>query len=135
MGRSPNFVFNRDVEFPVHRDTAPIISELVPGQQVRLAVDNFFTSSEDDPYVPHFVTRTVSTYNFTPSPVEGVVLVVDNIDCDENFVSRGLRCIAFRDPMIPKHEHIYAWVVTTDGYVRETEHYGISGFISSIVLV
>lgn len=126
MGRSFDFDFDQDVTSPGNLTTSGALSQLTEGQLVELVIG---PNTKPMP-----VCRTPSTYYYEPSSTN-VRLIVDHINYDENFSRLGLRCIVFRDPSIPLDEHIYSWCVTTDGYERETEHYGISGEVLSVKVV
>lgn len=125
MGRSP--FFNVDfVNIPVEKPAcAAILGTLQPGQHVRFTY-NANAECNQRAY------RTVSSYGLDTSSITADVLVVDEIDKDSSLNKLGLRALAFREPWIPKNKHIYTWYVTTDGYVRECEHYGIMMMLSSV---
>jgi hypothetical protein len=81
------------------------------------------------------VHRTPSTYRCATSPIDAQELVVDEIDIDSSLNKHGVRALALRDPSIPKEAHMYAWFVTTDGYVRECEHYGIMCMLATVEVI
>ncbi len=122
MGRSPTFSFSRDVVFPKPSPSSTKISQLVVGQQIKLTTKRF---------KPFIVCRSASTYRLATSSVHSV-LVVDSIDYDAEFHSNGIRCIVLRNPSVPLDGHIYTWVLTTDGYIRESEHFGIDLVVTDI---
>ena len=124
MGRS--FSFNVDsVEFPAEKPAcAAQLETLQPGQRVRITCDHDAPASQR-------VHRSPSSYGCTTSSFTRD-LVVDDINVDPALNKHGVRAIAFRNPTIPKDEHFYTWYVTTDGYVRECEHYGIMKVIASV---
>ena len=80
--------------------------------------------------------RCPSNYGYQESLImHNIVYVVDNDNCDTTlFAKTDLRAIALRDTTIPKDDHIATWVITTDGYVRNNEDYGIIGYIDSITI-
>ena len=82
------------------------------------------------------LARCPSNYGYEESSIDSSKLyVVDNENCDPTlFAKTGLRAIALRDLSIPENNHIATWLVTTDGYVRENEEYGIIGYITSIAI-
>jgi len=127
MGRSLNFNFSKDVESPGNLTTSQELSKLVVGQIVELKIGSHMQQIRK-------VCRSVSTYCYEPSSTN-VRLIVDNIDYCENFHQLQLRCIVFRDINILPDDHIYSWCVTTDGYERETENYGISGEVLSVNVI
>jgi len=124
MGRSFYFDFCRDVLFPSKLSSSDDLSRLTVGQIVELDIR--------PNTAPRPVCRCVSTYGATPSSHHSSQLIVENCDYYKDFNEHGIRCIVFRDVTIPKEEHIYAWCVTTDGYVREIEHFGISGEVVNV---
>lgn len=126
MGRSFDFDFDKDVKFPCILPSSDILSKLVKGQLVTLTIG---PKTKDVS-----LCRSVSTYYYQSSSTK-VVLVVDDIDYCKEFNKYNFRCIVFRDPKIAPENHIYAWCVTTDGFERETEHYGISGEILDVNIV
>jgi len=126
MVRSFDFDFDQDVTSPGNLTTSGALSQLTEGQLVELVIG---PNTKPMP-----VCRTVSTYYYEPSSTN-VRLIVDHINYDKKFGRLGLRCIVFRDPRISLENHIYSWCVTTDGYERETEHYGISGEVLSVKVV
>ena len=128
MGRSPFFNVDK-VEYPAEKPAcAAILATLQPGQCVRL------TPVMESPY-SNRVHRTPSTYRRVTSPIDAQELIVDEIDIDSSLNKHGVRALALRDPSIPKEAHMYAWFVTTDGYVRECEHYDIIGILETIELL
>lgn len=126
MGRSFAFDFDQDVTSPGRLSSSDALSQLVEGQLVELDIG--------PKTQPMPVCRTPSIYYCTPSD-NTVRLLVECIDYCKDFNRLGLRCIVFRDPTVPPESHIYSWCVTTDGYERETEHYGISGEVLSVKVV
>ena len=125
MGRSPFFNVD-EIDIPVEKPAcAAILETLQPGQLVCITYDANAECNQR-------VYRTVSSYGLDTSSITAEVLVVDEINIDASLNKLGIRALAFRDPEIPKNEHIYTWYVTTDGYVRECEHYGIMMMLSSV---
>lgn len=82
------------------------------------------------------VPRCPSNYGYEESSIDpSIKYVVDNENCDPTlFAKTGLRAISLRDVSIPEDNHIATWLITTDGYVRENEEYGIIGYITSIAI-
>lgn len=126
MGRSP--FFNIDsIELPEEKPACTAILEtLQPGQRVRVTCD-----------VRHIARahRSPSNYGYATSSYNDTELIVDSIDIDPVLNKSGIRAIALREPSISKDNHIYTWYITTDGYVRECEHYGIMQVLESVVVV
>jgi hypothetical protein len=128
MGRSP--FFNIDtVEFPDDKPACSAVLEtLQVGQCVRITCDN------ESPYSMR-VHRTPSNYGCVTSSYNDVDLIVDNINVDPALNTHGVRAIAFREASISEDGHYYTWYVTTDGYVREREHYGIIQMLVTVKLL
>lgn len=126
MGRSP-FFNCRKIEFPERLSIADKLSKLAKGDYVWITVGS---CSEQRP-----VGRTPSTYGLKTSSYDAK-LVVDSVDyCSGFFDEFKEKCIVFREPQIPIDDHIYDWCVTTDGYEREPEHFGITGEVIDIQVV
>ncbi len=128
MGRSPLFNIDNIEVPPHHTDSSEIIKTLQPGQRVKLSI------ATPLPY-GNYVCRSPSTYGKSTSSINMIELVVDNIDIDLDLTKHGIKTLALRDPMILKEDHMYTWYVTTDGYVRESEHYGIIYKIVSVIVI
>lgn len=126
MGRSPFFNVD-DVELPAEKPACSAILEtLQPGQRVTLYINLD---------VPGRVHRTPSTYGHNTSSYHAVELIVDDINYDASLNKHGIRTIAFREPQLEHDTHMYTWVVTTDGYVRECEHFGIMHELETVDLL
>jgi hypothetical protein len=112
-------------------DSIPFLKEgsTVLNLLMRLGVVN-------DEFTLPLLRRCPSNYGFEESNIaSNIIYIVDNDNCDTTlFAETGLRAIALRDTTIPKDEHIATWVITTDGYVRNNEDYGIIGYIDSITV-
>lgn len=125
MGASPFFNAATEVKLIDQADQpecADILKTLKKGDRVRVKCTKLR------------VTRTASTYGQKMSSVDGE-LVVDNIDAASVLNQHGLRAIALRNPAISEDEHINAWYITTDGCVRESEHYGIMHMITDVEVI
>lgn len=126
MGRSP-FFNPGQINFPKSLPVSDKLSKLVKGDYVWLMIG---MNSK-----PMSVCRTVSTYSYLTSSTN-IRLIVDSINYEKNiFDGTEVRCIVFRDPDIPPDNHMYSWCITTDGYMRETEHFGISEEVIDIRVV
>lgn len=127
MGRSPFFKID-SIELPEEKPAcAAILEALQPGQRVRI------TCSEDKEY--HVgVHRTPSNYGYATSSYYDTDLIVDSINVDSALNKLGIRAIALREPDISESDHFYTWYITTDGYVRECEHYGIMHVLETVVV-
>lgn len=129
MGRSPLFTFDK-VEFPLEKPAcAAELETLRVGQRVRITCDD-----SESKYNTR-VHRTPSTYGCESSHYHNTELIVDNINVEPDLNKYGVRAIAFRDPSISKDNHIYTWYVTTDGYVRESEHFCITEILMTVELL
>jgi len=117
MGRSPFFSI-KDIYRP-SSDTFPEIMALQVGQKVSINVESI-------PSQEFGIHRSISLYKYIPSTVSSQIeYVVESIDYVPRLSEIGLTAFALRDPRIPSSEHITGWVITSDGYVRETEHFSI----------
>ncbi len=124
MGRSPFFSFSK-VAFPAERpESAATLETLQKGQRVRIRVQQSSRAH-----------RSPSNYGYATSSLYAPELIVDHIDIEPELAAYGVRAIAFRDARISGADHKYIWYVTTDGYVRECEHFGIMHMIESIELL
>lgn len=130
MGRSPFFTIHQIVRPPVEQTDENLkiiqtLSTLVEGQHVR------FTCERIDN-----LTRTISVYEYTPSPIsKHIVYDVVSTNLQPELADINLNAIALKDPAINSSQHIIGWVITSDGYIRETEGYGINYRLKSIEIV
>jgi hypothetical protein len=113
---------------------------LAVGQHVKIVFKNVNIVNKDDKdeedeeyFFP--LCRTPSTYgyhtsNFSTKNAVPTEFVVDSIDYESYFFQeKNVRCIALRNPNIPEDSHFYDYVLTTDGYVRECECFGLTGMV------
>ncbi len=113
----PFISFIDSVEFPkAIPEVAKKLEQLREGQHIRIKFKR---------PTPLRIYKSVSTYNYQTSSIACNHLVVDNINYNEWFNKYGLRGIVFRDVTIPEDNHMYNWFITTDGYIREVEWYGL----------
>jgi hypothetical protein len=127
MGRSPDFsLFS--IEQPQHVPSATILEQLKVDEQVQI------TFSE--PYADHEqrIFRAVSVYYCEPSHLsKHNTYRVTDINYHPVFQQIGLRVITLIDVNHPNpSNHIDAWVITTDGFIRECEHFGLMYKIDSV---
>ena len=133
MGRSPFFTLN-DIPLMKPTDASDALKKLQPGQTIKFRLSTPKYSHENPfPMLP----RSVSTYDYIPSRVsQNITYIVEHVDYITSLSEIGLRVIALIDS---KHhspsEHMYAWYVTTDGYIRECEHFGLLYSIESIEVI
>ena len=133
MGRSPLFEFKKYVEFLEELSSSDELTGLLVGQRVNLNIKSYTTTPVQRSQ-PMTLCRSISTYDKYTSSTQ-TTLVVDHIDFDTDFNEHGIRCIVLRDPDISIENHMYAWCVTTDGYLREIEHYGIIGKVLDVEIM
>jgi hypothetical protein len=128
MGRSP--FFNVDsVTFPAEKPAcAAVLADLQPGQRVRITCD-------PDSEYSNRAHRTPSNYGYATSSYYDTELIVDHINIDPTLNKHGVRAIAFRNPELSKDSHYYTWYATTDGFVRECEHYGIMQVLATVEVI
>lgn len=105
------------------------LTSLKVGQKVKISVQSVSTYQFGIP-------RSISVYDYTPSDISShIVYVVESTDYAPGLAEIGLNAIVFKDPQIPESEHIIGWVITSDGYVRETEHYSILYKLNSLHVI
>jgi hypothetical protein len=124
MGRSPFFKLS-DIELPGSRPICNELMNLKPGDHIQ------FTKLE----YSGRITRQPSVYYGRPSGTKAPVLIVDSIDYEPEMSAYGIRFLVLRDANIEPDNHSITWVVSTDGYVREVEHYGIMYLIDEIKIL
>lgn len=125
MGRSPFFNID-NIELPEEKPAcAAILKALQPGQRVRVTCSDRYEARAH---------RTPSNYGYATSSYYDTELIVDSINIDPALNKLGIRAIALREPGISESDHFYTWYITTDGYVRECEHYGIMHMLESVVV-
>jgi len=111
---------NSDVECPMPMTDTTIISHLQQGDIVQL---NYIDTNNDR--LSHYSNIIENTSKLN------VDLIIDSINADASFYkNNGIYVLLLRDTTIPQEQHQYAWVLTSDGYIRECEHYIIQGYIS-----
>jgi hypothetical protein len=125
MGRSPNFTLS-NVPLPAPLPSSGVISRLKVGDVIRLALKLHDVS--------YGICRSISTYSYEPSPLSSHVSYrVTSVDVVPAFSEIGLRVISVIATNHPRPEnHMDGWYITTDGYVRECEHFGIQQAISDV---
>ncbi len=133
MGRSPFFSLNQICRPFVGQSLENLmllesLRSLKQGQKIKISFVG----------VPsHFgLPRSISVYEYTPSAVTSdVVYDVTSSDYEPALGEIGLSAIALRDQRIPEAEHITGWIITSDGYIRETEHFGVLYRLSGIEIL
>ena len=123
MGRTPFFSYDKICRPRVDQSLTNLqllteLQDLQAGQKIKIEFVGVPT---------HFgIPRSISVYEYTPSEISSeITYVVDSTNYEPGIASVGLRAIALRDPQISEAEHITGWVITSDGYFRDTEHYTI----------
>jgi len=133
MGRSPVFTIGQINCPPV--EPSPVLDMLASvksGQKVKITLQEH----KPDHYQKFGIPRSVSVYEYTPSQISSSIeYVVDSDDYAPGLSEINLRAIGLRDPRIPTKDHITGWVITTDGYIRETEHFGILHRLNDIEIL
>ena len=125
MGRSTSFSLI-DVEQPSHVPSATVIQQLKVGDCVQITFSNSPNRSQ--------LYRAVSVYYCEPSPLAShTTYRVSDTNYHPEFEQIGLRVLTLIDVDHPNpSNHIDAWVVTTDGFIRESEHFGLMYQIDSV---
>ena len=127
MGRSPYFSVSH-IEQPQPVQSANVLQQLKVEDRVQIT----FSNPNNDIEPP--IYRAVSTYYLQPSELSSrITYRVSDINYHPEFEQIGLRVITLIDVSHPDpSNHIDAWVVTTDGYIRECEHFGLMYKIDSV---
>jgi hypothetical protein len=131
MGRSPFFTLSQ-VELSSPTSASDALNDLKVGQLVRFSFGQYID-------VTGFsgIHRSISTYQYSPSAVSNnITYEVTSIDAIPAFDELGLRVISLID--INHHDpkmHMNGWYITTDGYVRECEHFGIQFIINDVFVL
>ena len=126
MGRSFGFELG-NVTLPERSSAAEEISKLRVGQQITIKTGDYERQDK--------LCRSPSNYGRETSSVSAVRLVVEDIDCCSELEKIGLRAIALRDISIDEENHFNIWYMTTDGYIRECEEYGIQLVVTEITIL
>ena len=129
MGRSPHFTLSQ-VELPHPTSASDALKELTVGKRVGFT----FGHCVDDSGLP-VVCRSISTYAYIPSAISNnITYEVTSIDAIPAFAQLGLRVISLIDVHHSNPSmHMDGWYITTDGYVRECEHFGITATVTSVI--
>ena len=127
MGRSPFFTLS-DISLPQAMPTSDNIKQLKVGDKIRLKLKAYVS--------PH-IYRSISVYECEPSPLsQDIIYEVTDVDHIPCFHKIGLNVISVistvhQNPL----NHMNGWYITTDGYIRECEHFGVMSIIESIEIV
>jgi hypothetical protein len=129
MGRSPFFTLSH-IELPSPTSTSDALAKLTVGQIVRFTFANV-------PYQKCQLPRAISTYGYTPSGIsKDITYQVTSTDAIPCFSQIGLRAISLIDINHSNPQlHINGWYITTDGYVRECEHFGTNFVIDEVFVL
>lgn len=131
MGRSITFDYNIHLPTEIYK-----ISDILKKLDVGNVVYNlsFCEGIKDETYVRPRLLRSASNYGYETSPINNkTTYIVDETNFDPQLLHRtGLNAITIRDVTINKNNHLATWLITTDGYIRESEEYGIIGYIKNI---
>ena len=128
MGRSPYFSVSH-IEQPQHVQSANVLQQLKVEDLVQITFSNPHNDREQHIY------RAVSLYYNEPSPLSShATYRVSDTNYHPEFEQIGLRVITLIDVDHPNpSNHIDAWVITTDGFIRECEHFGLMYKIDSVI--
>jgi hypothetical protein len=124
MGRSLHFSYS-EIELPYQSPASEKIQQLQTGQKIKLIISSFNTK---------IIRRSVSNYGFKTSNIYKE-LIIDSNDSDINLHPFGLRSILLRDSSLEYASQFYEWILTSDGYIRESEHYGILYIVNDIEIL
>ena len=130
MGRSPHFTLSQ-VELPHPTSASDALKKLTVGQRVRFTFGQHIDESGWSG-----IARAISTYEYSPSAVSNYITYeVTSIDAIPAFAQLGLRVISLIDVHHSNPSmHMDGWYITTDGYVRECEHFGIMATVTSVIV-
>lgn len=134
MGRSPFFTLSQ-VELPQPTDASGALNDLKVGQFVQFSFSRYSPDKTGFSGISG-ICRGISTYDYIPSVMSSrLTYQVTSIDTIPAFHEIGLRVISVIDVNHSNPTmHMNGWYITTDGYVRECEHFGIQGVVSSLVI-
>lgn len=129
----PYFGFmNHTVVYPDPLAFAKMLLTLAIGQHVKIVLEDVESYKDKDGrhFIP--ICRTVSTRGHVSTyrsntPTEYVVDSVDHASWF--FGGKSVNCIALRQPHLEKDSHFYDYVLTTEGFLRESELFGLTGQI------
>ena len=125
MGRSIEYSPEK-VDCPEPK-TQQSVLEVISALKEGMIVEVVFVDNRNDALV-----RSPSNYGKQTSSYDEE-LVIDSINADDEFFQkRGIRVLLLRNIQIPQDEHQPVWVLTTDGYIRESEEYAILGYVSFV---
>jgi hypothetical protein len=127
MGRSPFFTLSNVPLLPTLPSSVQL-KQLKVGDKIKIS----FSERTDEK--AGFPARSVSTYDYVPSPLSTeLVYVITNTDVCSSFHEIGLNLISVISAShLDPSNHMDGWYITTDGYIRECEHFGILYKIDSI---
>jgi len=127
MGRSLTFTLE-DIYYPKPLPSSFDLSTLKVGENIKI---NFEKEKQEE---PRGLERSVSCYGKIPSEISNnIIYIVESIDYQQH-LKNNVRVIVVRDINISEDNHIYSWCITTDGYIREIEHFGILYKINNVVI-
>ena len=134
MGRSPFFTVESIQLPPI--DQSPENLELLKLLCSLKTGDKVSINIESRPASIVGIPRSISTYNYTPSSLSKyITYVVTSDNYAPGLSAIGLVAIALADPSIPEDIHIDGWVITSDGFIRETEHFTILCKLNGLEIV
>lgn len=132
MGRSPFFTIHQICRPSVDQSLTNLqmLTELVSlkvGQKVKFSVKQVYEFG---------ISRSISVYDYTPSAISShIEYVVTSTNYAPGLSEIELKAFALKDPSISDKKHIVGWIITSDGYIRETEHYTILYKLDSLKII
>lgn len=127
MGRSPFFsIYSLPLDQVM--PTSDHIKQLKVGDKIRLKLKAYNSSH---------IYRAISIYEYEPSHLsQDIIYEVTDVDHIPSFHEIGLNVISV---ISTSHQnpsnHMNGWYITTDGYIRECEHFGVMSIIESIEIM
>lgn len=130
MGRSPFFTL-ASIERPAPVDG---IDDMIAPLQANMRVKFTFVTKRGD---EDRLIRSISTYLYEPSPVSNILVYkIVSTDAIPEFTEVGLKVISVISDSHPNPQnHMDGWYITSDGYVRECEHFGIMCMITCVEIL
>jgi hypothetical protein len=138
MGRSLYFKYSQVPHYygNVQPQIITNIYNLKVGDKFKIKIKDYEVLNPDDNelYVP--LTRTPSSYGYSPMPIcSHYEYIVDNINDEPSLLDqKGLRSISF-NVISDDIEYFKTYRLITDGTIRECEGLGINYVIEEIQLI
>ena len=131
MGRSPFFTLASVARPDPVKGIDSMIATLQADMRVKFTFANKRSGDDDR------LCRSISTYSYEPSPVSSsLIYKIVSTDAIPAFYEIGLKVISvISDTHQNPENHMDGWYITSDGYVRECEHFGIMCMITEIEIL